>query len=107
MRRHTLGPWKAVSDSILAFTPDGFFKIATMSSEIPELERKANLQLMTLAPEMLEAIHSEISILRTWKEDFANGDEHKRTVINTMIHNLTALVSKSILQDSPDPRGAA
>lgn len=62
------------------------------------IEDPANLR--TQMDAMAETLRSSISILMTWRDDFASGDEHKRTVINTLIHQMSDAASLAEMGES-------
>lgn len=50
---------------------------------------------LTPADYLMDSIKDATSTLRTWRDDFSNGDEHKRTVINSLIHDLETAVGRA------------
>jgi len=50
--------------------------------------------------ELIEACKSVANSLKAWRDDFAGGDEHKRTVINTLINELLSPVHKTEGKDA-------
>ncbi len=45
--------------------------------------------------ELLKACTDTRDVLIAWREEFANGDNHTETVLNTLINNLTDALQES------------